>query len=57
LHLVVFQIHPPKSHLIDEANRAEYVSAGALKTVTDMGMIQGITETWNRLEEVLQQLK
>jgi uncharacterized protein YndB with AHSA1/START domain len=38
-------------------NRAEYVSAEALKTVTDMGMIQGITETWNRLEEILQQHK
>jgi uncharacterized protein YndB with AHSA1/START domain len=38
-------------------NRAEYVSVEALKTVTDMGMIQGITETWNRLAEVLQQHK
>jgi uncharacterized protein YndB with AHSA1/START domain len=38
-------------------NRAEYESEEALKSVTDMGMIQGITETWDRLEEVLQQLK
>jgi uncharacterized protein YndB with AHSA1/START domain len=38
-------------------NRAEYASAETLKTVTDMGMLQGITETWDRLEEVLQHLK
>jgi uncharacterized protein YndB with AHSA1/START domain len=38
-------------------NRAEYASAEALKTVMDMGMMQGITETWDRLEEVLQQLR
>ncbi|NMH68006.1 SRPBCC domain-containing protein [Bacillus sp. RO3] len=38
-------------------NRAEYASAEALKTVTDMGMVQGITETWNRLDEALQENK
>jgi uncharacterized protein YndB with AHSA1/START domain len=38
-------------------NRGEYVSAEALKTVMDMGMLQGITETWNRLEEHLNQIK
>lgn len=38
-------------------NRAEYVSAEALKTVMDMGMLQGITETWDRLEEHLNELK
>ena len=38
-------------------NRAEYVSAEALKNVTDMGVIQGITETWNRLDELLKSLK
>ncbi|MFF2015224.1 MULTISPECIES: SRPBCC domain-containing protein [Paenibacillus] len=38
-------------------NRAEYTSAEALKTVMDMGMLQGITETWNRLEERLESLK
>ncbi|XXM72365.1 SRPBCC family protein [Lysinibacillus sphaericus] len=38
-------------------NRAEYISAEALKTVTDMGMIQGITETWNRLEEYLNKIR
>ncbi|WMT43220.1 SRPBCC domain-containing protein [Paenibacillus sp. D2_2] len=35
-------------------NRAEYVSPEALKTVMDMGMLQGITETWDRLGEMLE---
>jgi uncharacterized protein YndB with AHSA1/START domain len=34
-------------------NRAEYGSEEALKTVLEMGMEQGITETWDRLEEYL----
>lgn len=34
-------------------SRSEYVSAEALKSVMDMGMLQGITETWDRLEERL----
>lgn len=38
-------------------NRGEYVSAEALKAVMDMGMLQGITETWNRLEKYLNQVK
>ncbi|WP_199615103.1 SRPBCC domain-containing protein [Paenibacillus alkalitolerans] len=38
-------------------NRAEYVSAEAVKTVMDMGMLQGITETWDRLEEHLNEVK
>ncbi|WP_312117451.1 SRPBCC domain-containing protein [Brevibacillus reuszeri] len=38
-------------------NRGEYVSAEALKTVMDMGMLQGITETWDRLEERLNEVK
>ncbi|WHX29681.1 SRPBCC domain-containing protein [Brevibacillus agri] len=38
-------------------NRAEYASAEALKTVMDMGMLQGITETWDRLEERLNEIK
>lgn len=36
--------------------RAQYVSAEALKTVMDMGMMQGITETWDRLEDHLNQV-
>ncbi|USG67889.1 SRPBCC domain-containing protein [Brevibacillus ruminantium] len=38
-------------------SRAEYASAESLKTVMDMGMLQGITETWDRLEERLQKSK
>jgi uncharacterized protein YndB with AHSA1/START domain len=38
-------------------NRAEYVSPDALKTVMDMGMLQGITETWDRLEEYLNEVR
>lgn len=37
-------------------NRSVYSSAEALKTVLDMGMEQGITETWDRLEEAMQKL-
>jgi uncharacterized protein YndB with AHSA1/START domain len=32
-------------------SRSEYATAEGLKTVMDMGMLQGITETWDRLEE------
>lgn len=35
-------------------NTATYASAEALQTVLDMGMEQGINETWDRLEELLQ---
>ncbi len=38
-------------------SRAEYATAEALKTVMDMGMLQGITETWDRLEERLNEVK
>jgi uncharacterized protein YndB with AHSA1/START domain len=45
---LLFEEHEGKTKLI---NRAAYPSAEALKTVLDMGMEQGITETWDRLEE------
>ena len=38
-------------------SRSTYVSAEALQTVMDMGMLQGITETWDRLEERLRSLR
>jgi len=38
-------------------NRSEYGTAEALKAVMDMGMLQGITETWDRLEEIANSLK
>lgn len=34
-------------------SRSAYASAEALDTVMKMGMLQGITETWDRLEERL----
>lgn len=34
-------------------SRGTYVSAEALKTVIDMGMLEGISQTWDRLEEYL----
>jgi uncharacterized protein YndB with AHSA1/START domain len=37
-------------------SRSEYVSPEALKAVMDMGMLQGITETWDRLEERLNEV-
>ena len=38
-------------------NRSEYASTEALKTVMDMGMMQGISETWDRLGELLESFK
>ncbi|MNT99555.1 hypothetical protein D3C72_2424300 [compost metagenome] len=38
-------------------SRGEYVSPEALKSVMEMGMLQGITETWDRLEERLSTAK
>jgi Uncharacterized conserved protein len=38
-------------------SRGEYVSPETLKSVMEMGMLQGITETWDRLEERLNAVK
>lgn len=38
-------------------NRGEYVSAEALQAVMEIGMEQGISETWDRLAEYLVTLK
>jgi uncharacterized protein YndB with AHSA1/START domain len=51
---LTFVEHEGKTKLI---NRAQYASAEALKTVMEMGMEQGITETWDRLGEHLQSLQ
>jgi uncharacterized protein YndB with AHSA1/START domain len=40
-------------HRTKIVSRSTYVSPEALKTVMDMGMLHGITETWDRLEEHL----
>lgn len=38
-------------------NRGEYATAEGLKQVMDMGMMQGITDTWNRLVEHLESIQ
>ncbi|WP_141433938.1 SRPBCC domain-containing protein [Bacillus sp. 03113] len=38
-------------------SRSKFPSAEALKTVMEMGMEQGITETWDRLAEHLQSIQ
>lgn len=35
-------------------NRATYASEEGLKTVLDMGMLQGVTQTWDRLAEYVE---
>lgn len=48
-----------KTELIDMGgktkliSRAEYATPEALKTVLDMGMIDGISQTWDRLDDYL----
>ncbi|MBS4189503.1 SRPBCC domain-containing protein [Bacillus sp. FJAT-49705] len=36
---------------------AEYVSAEALKQVMDMGMLQGVAQTWDKLASLLEELQ
>jgi uncharacterized protein YndB with AHSA1/START domain len=38
-------------------NRGEYASAESLQQVLDMGMMEGITDTWNRLGEHLESIQ
>lgn len=38
-------------------NTVEYATAEDLKQVLDMGMLQGITETWDRLGEHLEEIQ
>lgn len=51
---MTFEEHEGKTKLV---NRAQYASAEALKSVMEMGMEQGITETWDRLDEHLQSIQ
>jgi uncharacterized protein YndB with AHSA1/START domain len=51
---LTFLEHEGKTKLI---NRARYASPEALKQVMDMGMEQGITETYDRLDEHLQSIQ
>jgi DNA-binding transcriptional ArsR family regulator len=46
--------HEGKTKII---SRAQYASEEDLKTVMEMGMEQGITQTWDRLEEHLQSIQ
>lgn len=38
-------------------NRAQYASAEALKSVLDMGMLEGVTQTWDLLAGLLEELQ
>jgi uncharacterized protein YndB with AHSA1/START domain len=51
---MTFVEHEGKTKLI---SRAQYASDEALKTVMDMGMLQGITEVWDNLDELLEEIK
>ncbi|MNN69698.1 hypothetical protein D3C81_1855090 [compost metagenome] len=51
---MLFEEYDGKTKLI---SRSKYASDEALKTVMDMGMEQGITETWDRLAEHLQSVQ
>ncbi|MBD0381811.1 SRPBCC domain-containing protein [Paenibacillus sedimenti] len=51
---ITFEEYEGKTKLI---NRGKYASAEALKAVLDMGMEQGISETWDRLDEHLQSIQ
>ncbi|UKS28740.1 SRPBCC domain-containing protein [Paenibacillus sp. HWE-109] len=51
---MLFEEHDGKTKLI---SRSKYASEEALQKVMDMGMEQGITETWDRLSEHLQSLQ
>jgi uncharacterized protein YndB with AHSA1/START domain len=51
---MTFEAFEGKTKLV---NRAQYATAEALKTVLDMGMEQGITETWDRLSEYVQSIR
>lgn len=52
--IMTFKEQEGKTKLV---SRSKYTSAEALKTVLDMGMEQGISETWDRLEEHLQSIQ
>jgi uncharacterized protein YndB with AHSA1/START domain len=51
---MLFEEYEGKTKLV---SKSRYISAEALQSVLDMGMEQGITETWDRLAEHLQAVK
>lgn len=50
----IFEDYDDQTRLI---SRGEYATAEDLQKVMDMGMLQGVTETWDRLSELLDSLK
>jgi len=51
---MTFDEHEGKTTL---TSRTEYASADALKQVLDMGMEQGVTETWDRLAQYVKEMQ
>lgn len=51
---MLFNEHEGKTRLV---SRARFATAEELQNVLNMGMEQGISETWDRLEEYLQTLQ
>jgi uncharacterized protein YndB with AHSA1/START domain len=51
---MTFVEHEGKTKLI---NRAQFASAEALKATLDMGLIQGMTETWDSLADHLKEVQ
>jgi uncharacterized protein YndB with AHSA1/START domain len=51
---MTFLEHEGKTKLI---SHAEYATDEALKTVLDMGMLEGMTSTWDNLEEFLKEIQ
>jgi uncharacterized protein YndB with AHSA1/START domain len=51
---LTFIEHEGKTKLI---NHAQYASAEELKTVMDMGHVEGMAQTWDRLADHLEEIK
>ncbi|WP_240041271.1 SRPBCC domain-containing protein [Paenibacillus ginsengarvi] len=54
---VTLEFHELEGGKTKLLNRGQYDSAESLQKVIDMGMMQGITETWDRLAELVADLK
>ncbi|MDQ0059893.1 SRPBCC domain-containing protein [Paenibacillus harenae] len=51
---VSFEEHKGETKLV---NRVQFLSSGALKRTVDLGLIQGMDQTWSRLAEHLRSLQ
>lgn len=47
----------PQGNKTKMITRSEYTTAEGLKTVMDMGMMEGISQTWDRLDDYLAEIK